>query len=505
MVHGGIRYLQHGDVRRVRSSCAERTALLRIAPHLVKPLPIVIPTFGHGLRGKAVLGAGMYAYDLLTAGKNAGISDPAAHIAGARFLSRGEVLELFPELEQPSLTGGAVFADGQMYHAARLVWAFVASAVGAGAVAANYVQAERFLWQDRTVRGVLARDCLNGQQFDIRARLVLNAAGPWAEYLLADAHKFGTHARGVFSRDAYFIIRRPRHAVYGLALPGQSRDRDTLISRSARHLFAVPWRNHTLIGVWHKPFADRPDTAVVQEQEIESWLAEMNASHPALALRRDEICYACCGLVPFGNGTVGAKELSFGHESRYIDHRREHGVAGLVTLVGIRYTTARGDAAKGLDLLLQQWPGKAPAPAPTDRTPLVGGDFASFSALRAAVSKTRPAAISEASLQALLRNHGTQAEALMQLAAQPGESEPLGDSTLMAEVTHAVNSEMAVHLDDVVLRRTDLGSAAHPGMQPLRRAAHRMQALLQWSGPQLEREIEATDTSLRRHHALPVA
>jgi glycerol-3-phosphate dehydrogenase len=138
MVHGGIRYLQHADIRRLRSSCAERSAMLRIAPHLVTPLPILIPTYGHGRQGKAFLAAGMYVYDLLTAGRNAGIADATRRIAGTKLLSRAQTLELFPQLEQRSLTGGAVFEDGQMYNTARLVLAFVQSAVSRGAHAANY-------------------------------------------------------------------------------------------------------------------------------------------------------------------------------------------------------------------------------------------------------------------------------------------------------------------------------------------------------------------------------
>src|SRR6202789_3750782 len=99
MVHGGIRYLQHADIRRLRSSCAERSAMLRIAPHLVNPLPIVIPTYGHGRQGKAFLAAGMLAYDALTAGKNSAIADRTRRIAGTRLLSRNQTLDLFPELE----------------------------------------------------------------------------------------------------------------------------------------------------------------------------------------------------------------------------------------------------------------------------------------------------------------------------------------------------------------------------------------------------------------------
>ena len=502
-VHGGIRYLQHGNIKRLRSSCRERSALLRIAPHLVKPMPIVLPTFGSGRNGKAFLGAGMMVYDLLTTGRNAGIRDPTRRIAPAQFLSRTGLLALFPELDQPGLSGAAVFEDGQMYSPPRLVLAFVESAFRRGACVANYVQAAGFLWAGSRVCGVRGRDVLRGDEFDIRARLVLNAAGPWAEYLLGDRQRFGEHRRGNFSRDACFIVRRKPRSGYALAVPGQTRDRDTLVSRDARHLFAVPWRDFTLIGVWHRLFADQPDRAVVEEQELAAWIAEMNASCPALQLRREEVSYANCGLVPFGEAAAGTNELSFGKESRFIDHRQAHGIGGLVTLIGIRYTTARGDAAAALDLLLQQWAGAKPGRSATESTPLVGGDIADVAAFQLSLGRQRPASIADRSLDALVRNHGTEAAVLLKRAVGPGQSATVGGSdTLVAEVTHAVEAEMALHLDDVVLRRTDLGSGAHPGRAALEAAADAMGTALGWTGEQRARELAATSQVLTQHHAL---
>ncbi|MGD0502415.1 MAG: glycerol-3-phosphate dehydrogenase/oxidase [Steroidobacteraceae bacterium] len=501
MVHGGIRYLQHADVRRLRSSCAERTALLRIAPHLVNPLPILIPTYGHGRQGKAFLAAGMLAYDLLTLGKNAGIADRTRRIARGRLVSRNQTLELFPELEAPALTGGAVFEDGQMYNTARLVLAFVASAVSKGAAAANYVQALRFLWNGRRVCGVRACDRLGGEEFDLRANLVLNAAGPWAEYLLEDPKHFGERQRGHFSRDACFLVNRRPKSPYALAVPGFAKDSDAVVSRAARHLFAVPWRDCTLIGVWHRLFAERPDTARVEEAELAAWMAEMNASFPSLALRREDVIYANCGLVPFGDGKTAAGELSFGKESRYIDHR-ERGIEGLVTLIGIRYTTARGDSARALDMLLEQLP-QAPPSAPTARTPLVGGEIENFTTLQAQAARD-PATrtVSTATREAWLRNYGTRYGELAALAQTPAQAERLGKTdSVVAEVTHAVEREMAVHLQDVVLRRTGLGSGSHPGMPAVEQAARTMQSLCGWSEERRAAEIADTDGILRQHRA----
>jgi glycerol-3-phosphate dehydrogenase len=505
MVHGGIRYLQHADVVRLRSSCRERSAMLRIAPHLVSPLPIVIPTYGSGRKGKLFLGTGMRVYDLLTLDRNAGIADETRHIVGTRFLGRSEVLSLFPGLDDASMTGAAVFDDGQMYSPPRLVLAFVKSAVNAGAVACNYMEAVDFLWEGDRVTGIKARDRLDGSQIDVRARLVLNAAGPGAEYLLARNARFGQWKRGAFSRDACFVVRRKPQSGYALAIQGQSRDRDSLLGREARHMFIVPWREFTLIGVWHKLFPDHPDAAVVEEQELEGWIREINDCYPSLALSRDDVVYRNCGLVPFGEATVGTSELSFGKESRYIDHRKAHGVSGLVTLIGIRYTTARGDAGKALDLLLTQMP-NAPQPAGTERTPLAGGAIEDFEALRASARNTRPPTVSEPALDSLLRNHGTEYVRVLGGATENAtESATIpGTNTLLAEVTYTVEAEMALKLEDVVLRRTDLGSGCHPGGTALRSVAERMQSLLGWTAMRVDEELRATEAVLARHGAAPM-
>jgi glycerol-3-phosphate dehydrogenase len=500
MVHGGIRYLQHADIRRLRSSCAERSALLRIAPHLVSPLPIAIPTYGHGRAGKAFLAAGMLAYDFFTLGRNAGIADPTRRISAFRLLSRNKTLELFPELEQKSLTGAAVFEDGQMYHPARLVLAFIQSAAEKGAVAANYTEARRFLWQGRRVCGVRAVDRLDGGEFDIRAKLVLNAAGPWAEYLLQDPERFEIRPRGHFSRDACFLVDRKPRSAFALAIPGWSKDSDAVVSRAARHLFAVPWRGRTLIGVWHRLFTARPDSAHVQESELTAWMEEMNASYPALRLTRDDVIYANCGLVPFGDTASADGALSFGKESRFFDHRAQ-GIDGLVTVIGIRYTTARGDSAHALDLLLRQMP-NAPGRAATAEVPLVGGDIRDFGELSARARREVAADIRTATLEAWLHNHGTRYARVAQIAAAPPEAQAVaGTDTAMAEVTYAVREEMAVRLEDVVLRRTHLGSGSHPGAAAVEHAALRMQSLLGWSDQRRAAEVARTEARLQQHRA----
>jgi glycerol-3-phosphate dehydrogenase len=501
MVHGGIRYLQHADFARARASCRERSAFLRTAPHLVKPLPIAMPTYGHGRRGKALLRAGMLAYDVLTLDRNRGIADRERRIRNAQFLSREEVRRLFPHVDARGLTGAAVFEDGQMHHPARLVFAFVQSAVNAGATACNYLEATGFVFEGDAVRGVEVKDRLNGGTFTIQADLVLNAAGPGAEYLLRDRARFANWRRGPFSRDAYFIIDRAPTSPFALAIPGLSRDQDAVLSRATRHLFLAPWRDKTLVGVWHRLFPQHPDAAHIDSAELKQWLDELNVVNPDLKLDAEEITFANCGLVPFGEH-ADEHSLQFGKESRLIDHRRTHGIHGLVTLIGIRYTMARVDGERALDLLLSQRDVQ-PGPVDTEFLPLAGGAIDSVAALRARALQLRPNTVSEASLDSLLCNHGTEYRTVLARVAIDADAGTVAPGThvLAAEIDHAVTHEMAVHLDDVVLRRTDMSCHAHPGREALRFTAERMARLLGWTPQRIDEEIAMTQGILARHHA----
>lgn len=500
MVHGGIRYLQHADLPRLRSSARERSAFLRIAPHLVHPLPIAIPTFGHGRGGRAFLGAGASVYDLLTYDRNAGIADPMRRINRTRFLSSHELRASFPHLASPDLTGAVIFEDGQMYNPARLVLGFVKAAHAGGADVCNYLSAQDFLWEGSRVCGVRAQDQLSGESFDIRARFTLNAAGPWADYLHMDQQRFGGHRRLPFSRDAYFIVDRKPSSPYGLAVQGLSRDADAVLSRANRHLFAVPWRDRTLFGVWHRHFPETPDKAQVEHDELVSWITELNTVYPALQLTLDEVSFANCGLVPFGE-TATEHELSFGKESRLIDHREAHGVGGLVSLVGIRFTTARADARRALELLLRQWP-QGPSVARThDRSlqsPLPGGEIEDFSRFRREAERTAPKTIDKESLEGLLRNFGTEHKAII----ATGEQRLVpGTDTLLSEVDYAVTTELAARLDDVVMRRTNLAAGRHPGSLALQFVADRMGKLLGWSAAKTAEELHLAQDNLHKHRA----
>lgn len=473
MLHGGIRYLQHADLRRVRTSSAERRAFLRIAPHLCHPLPIVVPTRGRGRRGGAVLRAGLAAYDALTFDRNRGLEDPARQIPPSRMLSREEVLGLFPGLDASEVTGGGLFTEGQMYNPARLVLAVVRSAAADGAVVANHVEATGLVREGGRVTGVELRDRPTGASIRLFARVVLNAAGPWAEHLLEATLGVSLRPPGTYSRDLCFVVRRPWDPPsHALAIQGRTRDPDAIVSRGERHLFVAPWRGTTLVGTWHRLHTGDPDGPEVERDELAGFVDEVNAGYPGLHLRVEEISLVQFGLVPFGTNPEGTVHLRTGHRSRVVDHAAAHGMEGLVSLIGVRFTTGRREAERAVDLVFRKL-GSSPPRSRTAEAPVIGGDIPNWSSFLAQLRSGSGGALDEGTLEHLARNYGTEAPRILDTARAglDGHEAPGEDALLDAQARFGVREEMAGTLSDLVFGRTDLGTAGHPGAARLERCA----------------------------------
>ena len=520
VVHGGIRYIQHGDIRRLRSTSYERSVFLRLAPHLVKPLPFVIPTYGMGRRSRWFLGAGMLAYDLMSADRNRAINDPSRRVNTTRFFDREQTLAMFPTIPEAGLTGAAAFEDGQMHNPPRLVLSFIMAAVQLGAQVANYVEAESLLIKDKRVYGVAARDVLTGDRFDIRARVVLNAAGSWAEGLLKGlTTQPNAILPSTWSRDACFVINRRPNGPWALALQGISHDNDALVKRGARHLFMAPWRDRTIIGVWHSIVPRDADAARVTPSELRAWIDEVNASHPGFDLRESEVERVDFGLVPFGDGPGQTPaSLSFGKRSRLIDHRASDGISGLITSISVRYTVARADAVNALGCVMKQIYRKdldpfnpasvAAAVENPERSarsrsvlePLPGGEFDDYERLLTQSRRNRPLWMPPSSVESLVANYGTHMHRVVAMA--DGDSSLrkciAGTHVTLAEVAYAVRDEMVQTLSDIVFRRTELGTGGHPGEAALEEVATFMQRAHGWSAKHVAEERRQVDAQFER-------
>src|SRR5918997_5989566 len=176
IVHGGLRYLARGDFRRMRESIRERSTLLRIAPGLVQPLEVLVPTYGHGTQGRAAYATALGLNDVISVGRNRGL-EPSSRIPGGRLVSRNECLSSFPWFPAEGLTGGAIWYDALLRHPERLTLSFLQAASRLGAQPVNYLRVDRLLTGSGAVQGAGVTDRLTGKQFEVRAGSVLVAAG----------------------------------------------------------------------------------------------------------------------------------------------------------------------------------------------------------------------------------------------------------------------------------------------------------------------------------------
>jgi glycerol-3-phosphate dehydrogenase len=402
-IHGGMRYLQKLDLARLRQSARERSILLGIAPEIVRPLPFLVPTYGHGTTGREALALGLILNDWLTRDRNRGLP-PERRIPEARTVSAAEALRLVPGLDPRGLTGAGLWHDAQARSTERLTIGLLHAASGAGAGPANHAEAVGLLRASGRVAGVAVRDALSGATHEVRAHMVVNAAGPWADDLLERGGL--RRARVPLLRARNLVLRRPSPVPFAVGA-----------RTGGRYLFLVPWEGRAIVGTSYEPAERVPSDPL-------AFLDEAAAAFPWAAIARSEVAVVHEGLVPGQNGAAGLST-----RSRLHDHEAEDGLPGLVSLQGVKYTTARAVAERAVDLVARRL-GRALPPC-----------------------RTAVTSLADARLLA----------------------PPLEEAT-----RRAIRDEMALTLADAVLRRLDLGTAGPPPPRELDAVARVMAAALGW-------------------------
>jgi glycerol-3-phosphate dehydrogenase len=429
IVHGGIRYLARGDLVRMRESIRERSALLRIAPGLVEPLPVLVPTGPPGVPGRAAFGAVLALTHALSLTRNRHL-DPSRRIAAGRIVGRSECQKLFPALDR--CTGGALWFDARMTRPERLTLAFVASAASIGALVANHAEAEGFEIAAGGVRSVTVVDRLTGRRHQVRARQVVIAAGPWTEALAGRAGKSvgldsGTPRQALALN--LVVGRRLAEAAVGLR-SNSSSDRDPG-GTGRRFFFLAPQERSTLLGTWYGVADDREDPGPELDRGAEAIIEEFNRACPGLGLSHDDVIGRQWGRLPLKAGLESGASNTLAERPR-ISGRSGAGPANLLTVEAVKYTTARAVAQHVVDVVLASL-GLRPRPCRTAETPLVGAE----------------------------QSQG----------AQP---------SLAQRILHAARDEMAVTLEDVVYRRTELGDPPGPDPEAVGVAARIVGDALGW-------------------------
>jgi glycerol-3-phosphate dehydrogenase len=499
LIHGGLRYLQHGDLTRIRQSAREQRIWLSIAPHLVRPLEFVLPAYGHGLRGPEALAAAIWLYERLTRSERRALPPERRLPPGAR-LSAAACRERIPGVPDARLTGGVAWHDAQMLHADRLLLACLEDAAATGAEVANYVAAEALLGPQDRVEGVRARCTLSGDALALRARVTVNACGPFALGLLQGT-RAATDLRSGLTRNMNLVTTRPLFPDHAVGVSSRRRA-DALVPRGGRMYFITPWQGRAVIGTSHLPFDGDPDAYGFSENDIETFLEEINAAYPPAGLGRDDVLYCYAGLTPAAAEARGS-EVRRSRRGQLVDHAAQGGPQGLVSLQGVKYTTARLVAEAAVDLACGKLARKAP-PCRSATTPLPDGrDFVSLAALEREVAI---ATDDPAELRRLLQAYGAGYRRVLEAAAADRRARLWsGDDLFQCRVRHALRHEMALRLEDLVLRRLEHVALGQLSEARLGWAAAAMAAARGWNEARRASELTAVRLALARHRPVPPA
>jgi glycerol-3-phosphate dehydrogenase len=457
--------LQLHPLARLRLPVAERRALARMAPWLLRPLPFLAGTYRSLTHGRLARRAAFRIEHVLTRGRNEGV-EPELHLPATRLISKAATLRLFPGIAAEGLTGGAQWYEYQVTDSDRFLLALAAAAGRAGADLANYVQVRSPLREGRRAAGVHARDHLMGQDLEIRAGCVVNAAGAGIPTLL---EAFGISREVPMRSTIGFVISR---GASDMALVAPAGDGQVMA--------VVPWRGKAVVG----PFqvSESRVGAGDPAAQIEAGIDAVNKAFPGLRLARDEITRVEHSRLPVV--TRSGRRGGFA----VLDHAAD-GIEGIYTLLGAEFIDARVAAERVAEIAARRL-GRGLSPSRSASTTLPGAGIADHEALAIETARRIRLEVPASLVRHLITRYAEGAATILGLVAEGDDLvRPLAPDvdTIGAEVVHAVRDEMAVRLNDIVFRRTGLGAAGAPSEDALRACARIAAGELGWD---LARESE---------------
>ncbi len=451
LIHGGLRYLQYGEVDLVRESLRERGVLARQRPHLVHPIQLLIPSFRNAPTPRFLVGAGLVMYDLLA-------RDPL--FPHPSLLPFDKTRQREPFMTTSGLTGGYIYPDAQVEFPERLCIELVQETIAAGWRARNHTRVTALRQNSASaVTGACLHDELTGETFTVDAALTINAAGPWLDAVNRTLNRetppliggtWGTHLV-LPARET-----GPHGPIYAAA------------ARDGRPFFLLPWDNRLLVGTTDVKFTGvDPSDLAVQKWEVEYLLAEVNGLFPDAAYGEGDIEATTIGVRPLpATGDKNAGAITRRHS--LVDHARKNGVSGLASIVGGKLTTYRSLAEEAVDWALRTL-GKPPVPC---STAVIGNVAAPDALLADAQSNLARLGLPVGHAPRLVALYGPAfADVLARVERDPSLGEPLGPNTphFAAQVVHAVRTEYARTIDDIARRRLMLFPPTDEALAGIRR------------------------------------
>ena len=467
LIHGGLRYLEQLDFRLVREALRERSLLLRrLAPHLVRGVPFLYP-LRHRLWERVYVGAGIALYDLLAGSAWGGNALPAH-----RHLSRARALRHAPALRHSALVGAIRYWDAQVDDA-RHTLAVARTAAGLGAAVVTSARVTDLLREGGRVSGARVADLEGGGALDVRARAVVNATGVWTDEVQELVGRGRVHVQA--SKGIHLVVPRDR-------IPS---DTGLILRTETSVLFVIPWGRHWVVGTTDTGWELDKAHPAASSADITYLLEQVNAVLRT-PLRHEDVEGVYAGLRPLLRGESEATSRL----SR--EHAVSVAVSGLVTVAGGKYTTYRVMAADAVDAATRSLDRRVPASA-TAELPLLGG--AGWRAVWNGRWRTAAASgLHVARVEHLLGRHGSNVgEVLALLEKRPDLAAPVGgaEDYLRAEIVYAAAYEGALHLDDVLTRRTRISIETFDrGLRCCEEVAELMGGVLAWDDAVRRREVD---------------
>jgi glycerol-3-phosphate dehydrogenase len=432
------------------------------------------------MRGMPAAVSAMVFYDTLSYDRK-WINDDDKKIPGHETFSAEQIHALEPILDPAELKGGVIYYDCQMYSPERLTLEPILSAAEYRADVANYALAEDLISEGERITGARVMDLMNGKEFEIKASVTVNAAGPWADLLLGKIR--GKKHHGLVRSKGIHIITRSLHKDHAIVLQ----------TKTGRHFFIIPWRGFSLIGTTDVVYKGQPDDFKVTEADIAGFLAEINATVPAARLTRDDVKFQYGGLRPIVEKETSVEVEVYDASRKYelYDHETDEGVKGFVTAIGGKYTTSRNMARQLVDMIFTKLKREA-VKCQTHTTPLYGGEIGRFSSFVERAKLHKPEELDNAVMENLCRNYGSRYVDVIKAAEKKKHLGIICEAfmDIWAEVFYAIRCEMAVSLSDVLFRRTGLCTLGNPGTEVIEEVADVMAKELKWKKAMKHAEIE---------------
>lgn len=480
IIHGGFRYLQHLNIKRMRESILSRKIMLQVSPHNIEPLQCVIPTSGKGIRNKWIMSVALMINDIIGFDRNAQVSEKKKIPKGS-ILNLNECAKIFPKISWNGYTGGACWFDALAINSERLTLDFVKESTKYGSIVSNYLSMQEFIVESGKVKGAKVLDEVTGERFSIMANSVVVTSGASNDRVL------GTLQNRKYQQEKWalavnIIVKKNLVEQSAIGLTGEENyiDNDAILKKKGRFFFFVPWRGYTMIGTTYT-FKDNNEGLLHPEKHYAAEiLEEIRHLFPDENIRIEDVTKVHAGYVP-AYSTKDNDEVQLVKETQVEDLSMKmlSPTAGLFSVKSVKYTTAPVVAREVASRISEYLNLKDTINRPADR--YKEADIAQ--GLKA----------TNVDMKILEQRYGKNIRLVGKYLEK--DQNLICDAPLLygGEIDYFIEEEMALKLEDVVFRRSDVGTAEIPPRAILELIAGKMGQRFDWTKSHIIKEINSVE------------